>query len=105
MYKLNHNSTSITRVQDGASIPADPANTDYAKFLADVEADPTCVADADLPSSAELNAPIIAQIIALEATQARPIREMMLGDQTATARLEAINDDILSLRAKLVSDA
>jgi len=33
MYKLNQNSTSITRIADGASIPTDPANTDYAAYL------------------------------------------------------------------------
>ena len=33
MYKLNQNSTSITRIAYGASIPADPANTDYAAYL------------------------------------------------------------------------
>lgn len=32
MYKIN-TSTSITRLIDGASIPADPANTDYAAYL------------------------------------------------------------------------
>ena len=32
MYKLT-NSTSIHRIADGASIPADPANTDYANYL------------------------------------------------------------------------
>lgn len=32
MYKLN-NSTMITRVADGAGIPPDPANTDYAAYL------------------------------------------------------------------------
>ena len=32
MYKLT-NSTSIVRIADGASIPADPANTDYAEYL------------------------------------------------------------------------
>ena len=32
MYKLT-NSTSITRLSDSASIPADPANTDYAAYL------------------------------------------------------------------------
>lgn len=33
MYKLTH-STSIIRLSDNASIPADPANTDYAAYLA-----------------------------------------------------------------------
>tara|TARA_R110000803_G_scaffold2767_1_gene9533 strand:+ start:2299 stop:2586 length:288 start_codon:yes stop_codon:yes gene_type:complete len=33
MYKLNQNSTSITRMSDNASIPADEANTDYAAYL------------------------------------------------------------------------
>jgi hypothetical protein len=32
MYKLTI-SPSITRLSDGASIPADPANTDYAAYL------------------------------------------------------------------------
>ena len=33
MYKLNQNSTSITRLADNASIPNDPQNTDYAAYL------------------------------------------------------------------------
>jgi hypothetical protein len=33
MYKLNQNSTSISRLSDNASIPADEANTDYAVYL------------------------------------------------------------------------
>ena len=32
MYKLTDN-TSILRISDGAFIPADPANTDYAAYL------------------------------------------------------------------------
>ena len=32
MYKLNQNSNSITRLADGASIPADPQNTDFAEY-------------------------------------------------------------------------
>ena len=33
MYKLNQNYISITRLADGASIPADMGNTDYVAFL------------------------------------------------------------------------
>jgi|TARA_R110000787_G_scaffold14765_1_gene45445 hypothetical protein len=33
MYKLNQNSVAITRLQDGASIPDDVQNTDYAAYL------------------------------------------------------------------------
>ena len=33
MYKLT-NSTTILRIADGASIPPDPANTDYAAYQA-----------------------------------------------------------------------
>ena len=33
MYKLNKNSASITRLSDGASIPTDPQNSDYAAYL------------------------------------------------------------------------
>lgn len=35
MYKLT-NTTSIIRIEDGAWIPTDPANTDYQKFKIDV---------------------------------------------------------------------
>ena len=37
MYQLT-TSTSIKRLSDGAFIPSDPANTDYATYLAWVEA-------------------------------------------------------------------
>jgi len=48
MYKLNQNSTSITRLSDGASIPDDPANRDYAAYLEWVEEGNTPEA-ADVP--------------------------------------------------------
>ena len=33
MYKLNQNSSNITRLEDGASIPDDVQNKDYAYYL------------------------------------------------------------------------
>jgi hypothetical protein len=47
MYKLTDN-TSILRISDGASIPADPANSDYAEYLEWVEEGNTPEA-ADVP--------------------------------------------------------
>lgn len=102
MYKRNRNSAAITRLSDGATIPPDPANADYANYLADMAADPSCVAEADPPSVDELNAPILAQIVALEAKQSRPLREIALGDDAAKTRLQAINNHIVALRAKLL---
>ena len=50
-------------------------------------------------SAEDLNAPIKAEIVALEATQHRAIREATLtGDKT---RIQAIEDQIAALRAKL----
>lgn len=33
MYKLNACGTSVNRLSDGATIPFDPANTDYQAYL------------------------------------------------------------------------
>lgn len=41
------------RRYDGAIIPVDPANRDYAEFLAAVAADPSCVADEPAPPLTE----------------------------------------------------
>ena len=48
MYKLT-NTETIIRISDGASIPADPANTDYANYLEWVEAGNTATAADAIP--------------------------------------------------------
>ena len=48
MYKLT-NTETIIRIADGASIPANPANTDYAEYLLWVEAGNTATAADAIP--------------------------------------------------------
>lgn len=93
-YKLNPGG-SVIRLSDGASIPPDPANMDYAAYLAWVVAggvpDP-----ADPPSAAEINAPIYAALDEIDRKSIRPARE---GD---AARLAALEVQAAALRSQLV---
>ena len=51
MYKLNKDwqgvECSVTRLSDNTSIPFDPANTDYANFKKQINADEAQLQDAD----------------------------------------------------------
>jgi hypothetical protein len=95
-YKLTPHG-SVTRLPDGASIPADPANTDYAEYLRWVEAggvpDPV-----DPPDPREA---ILAEIAALEATVTnRRLREAAL-TEAGKAWLADVDTKIAVLRASL----
>lgn len=76
MYQLT-NSTSITRQSDSATIPADPANTDYAAYLA-------WLAEGNTPEPADVPPPPTKaeRIRALEAqasdAQAKVTRQALL---------------------------
>jgi hypothetical protein len=95
MYKLT-NSTTILRITDGAFIPADPANTDYAAYLRWVDEGNT-PEPADLPDPKEA---IKAQIASLEASiTPRRLREALLtGDKTF---IEGVEAQIAALREQL----
>ena len=45
--KLDNKAVSVLRQQDGASIPFNPANTDYANFKKEILADEAQLQDAD----------------------------------------------------------
>jgi hypothetical protein len=109
MYKLT-SSTTILRA-DGACIPADPENTDYAAYLA-------WQAEGNTPDPADIPDPKVAiqiQIDSLERTQLLPriTREFMLGLSEATyppeilalnegyRRLKEFDEQIIALRVQL----
>lgn len=55
-----------------------------------------------VPTAAELNAPILAEIAAVESKQNRVVREALLNQAGAADRLTAIDAQIAALRAQLV---
>jgi len=111
-YKLNTQSASITRLADGASIPLDADNTDYAAYL-------DWLAEGNVPEPADPIPEPSAQskIEALERGDMIPrvVREFMLVSirenalkankdpmlLPAYAKLKARDEEIIALRAKL----
>ena len=92
MYKLT-NTTTIIRLDDNASIPADSGNTDYQHYIE--WAKTNTAAPADLPTTAQLNAPFMATLLDIDLKSIRALRE---GD---AVRLKVLDDQAKALRIQL----
>jgi hypothetical protein len=92
MYKLNQNSTLITRISDNTEIPNDPANTDYASYLKWV-ADGNTPTPADVPSAASIKAANLKKIDAdVDAIYAQAVGNRSLEYTTAEAQAQTYKD-------------
>ncbi|SNT33850.1 hypothetical protein SAMN06265795_12654 [Noviherbaspirillum humi] len=112
MYKLTQ-TKAILRLSDGATIPAEPANTDYVAFL-DWKAAGNMPEPADVPDP---NIAVLAEIdrIETENKAGRGVREFILEilEENAGAlgvdplenilyrKAKAVDDQIRALREKL----
>ena len=87
--------------------PPELTDTQYAVWDGSdwtVKDKPVKVIEIPVIDETELNnANIKAQIVALEMTQLRTMREIALGDKDLT-RLQAIEDQIVELRAQLIQE-
>lgn len=83
MYKLT-NTTAIIRLTDIACIPADPANTDYANYLA-------WLAEGNTPEPADVPEPSIPTVVSMRQARLALLQSGLLGvvNQAITAGNEA----------------
>ena len=105
MYKLT-NHTSIIRLADNASVPADPSNRDYAEYLEWVAAGNTPApaqtqAEIDAEVIATTNAAAKAALVAIDLASIRAIREWIIAQPTAPQSLKDKESVAVLERVKL----
>ena len=103
-YKLERDGGVFSYARN-ASIPAAPTNTDYAAYL-EWQAAGGVPDPVDPPTTAEVNAPVLAQISALDVFIPRGLEDLIAASGFDVTKLPQIQQDRLAqkaaLRAKLV---
>lgn len=96
-YKWIKNGVALQRIADSACIPADPANRDYQAFLASgAVADPE-----DAPSLETQNAPVKAELAAIDLASVRSLREYVASLPGAPQAIKDRETAAQAARAKL----
>ena len=97
MYQLTN--SGIKRLSDSAFIPIDNANVDYQAFLAWL-AQGNTAQPKDPPSKAELNAPALANLVAIDAKKIRALTDAILNNDKL--ELIALEAQAVTERGKIV---
>lgn len=105
MFKLTKH-TSITRLSDNASIPADPANRDYQDYLTWVALGNTATpaqtpAEITAEAIATTNAIAKAELLAIDLASVRSIREYIAAKPDAPVFLKTQEAAAITARTKI----
>lgn len=101
MYKLNQN--SITRLSDSASIPTDPANTDYAQYLQWLSEGNTPTPADPLPNPRKAEIQQRLTQIDQESIRAMRSKQLARGKPADDTKLTALDDEADALRVELAT--
>lgn len=85
-YKLT-NSSTVVRIEDGAFIPSDPANADYAAYLA-------WIAEGNMPQPADPVVPAIPEVVTMRQARLALLQVGLLAQvNTAVANMPGAAGD------------
>ena len=103
-YQLIENSKQIKRIADGASIPTDPGNRDYAEYVAWLAAGNT-VKPVDVPTPVQVEAAASnaakAELASLDLQSIRLMREYIAARADAPAALKMQEAQAVMARTKV----
>jgi hypothetical protein len=105
MYTYQLTSSGYILRSDGVTIPDDLSNSDYQAYqlwVSQGNAATPVAALTKTQANSQTNAPVLAKIALLEASQTRSVREATLGIAAGATKLKSINDQIDTLRGTLV---